>query len=84
MEKGNSVNVKYLDLSKAFDQVPHIRLGEVLRAHGINVKVLNWVINWLTAREQRVILNGEASEWLPIDLGVPQGSVLVANILHNI
>ena len=27
-------------------------------------------------RFQRVVLNGQASEWLPVKAGVPQGSIL--------
>ena len=32
--------------------------------------------SWLTARSQRVVLNGEASELAAVESGVPQGSVL--------
>ena len=72
IETLNDLVDKNLDFSKAFVKVLHRRLGEVLRAHGINGNVLNWVMNWITSREQRVILIGEASEWLPVDLGVPK------------
>ena len=47
-----------------------------LKAHGIDCVVLEWIRRWLKDRKQRVILNGETSDWLPVFIGVPQGSVL--------
>ena len=32
--------------------------------------------NYLSNRQQRVLLNGQSSDWLDINAGVPQGSVL--------
>jgi len=37
----------YLDLSKAFDTVPHNILVEKLAAHSLNGDVLCWVKHWL-------------------------------------
>ena len=74
-DNGHAVDVVYLDFSKAFDKVPHRRLVEKFKAHGIAGKVLGWVQAWLTGRQQRTVLNGEASDWADVDSGVPQGSV---------
>ena len=66
VDKGNSVVVAYLDFSKAFDKVPHKRLNVILEAHGITGKLKEWIVSWLSNRQQRVLLNGENSKWLPV------------------
>ena len=56
--KGYPVDVIYLEFQKAFDNVPLRRLIHKLTAHGIGGKVLNWIRDWLSGREQRVVLLG--------------------------
>ena len=69
-------DVIYLDFQKAFDKVPHKRLMLKLRAHGIEEHLCAWIEDWLSDRQQRVVLNGEVSDWQNVITGVPQGSVL--------
>ena len=76
VDSGIPVDVIYLDLSKAFDTVPHKRLIAKIKAHGIEGDILNWIEEWLRNRKQRVVLNGEVSEWMDVTSSVVQGSVL--------
>ena len=73
--KGQS-DLLILDFSKAFDTVPHQRLLHKLSYYGIRGGTHNWISSWLTQRTQRVVIDGESSEEVPVESGVPQGTVL--------
>ena len=71
----------YLDFQKAFDKVPHKRLGCKLASHGIDGNVPKWIQKWLGGREQRVVINGAESKWVGVLSGVQPGSMLGASII---
>ena len=72
VDEGYNVDVIYLDFANAFDKVPHQRLLQNLEGLGISGKVLSWIRGWLSDGLQRVVLNGNASDWMPVSSGVPQ------------
>ena len=47
VDEGHSIDVIFLDMAKAFDKVPHKRLLEKMRKHGIGGKVLRILSSWL-------------------------------------
>ena len=47
-----------------------------LKSVGVGGSVLSICTEFLSDRRQRVVVDGAASEWIPIILGVPQGSML--------
>ena len=52
VDAGDSVDVIFLDFTKAFDKVPHRRLVSKLKSHGIEGKILDWKSEWLWGRVQ--------------------------------
>ena len=64
-------------MSKAFDKVWHHDL--IYKSHCIgNLAIL--LSSFLTNRKQRVVLNGQFSQWKNIKAGVPQGSILGSSL----
>ena len=63
-------------ISKAFDKAWHEGLLYKLKSFGISRNLLNLFKHYLTDRSERVLLNGQYSNWQPIIAGVPQGSSL--------
>jgi len=75
-DEDTQLDVTVLDLSKAFDKVPHQALLGKLQHYGIEGNVHSWITDFLSGRTQRVIVDGAYSEWEDVVSGVPQGTVM--------
>ena len=56
--------------------MPHHALLQKLEDLQLNEQILTWIREYLTDRRQRVVVNGLASDMLPVLSGVPQVSVI--------
>ena len=75
-DKGHEIRAVFLDISKAFDKVWTQGLIFKLKKIGIEGEMLDILCSFLEDRQQRVTLDGENSDWVDIEAGVPQGSIL--------
>ena len=72
---GKTVRVFLLDFSKAFDRINYKILISKMRKLDINESITNWV-RLSVRKETASKISGVFSDWLPVNGGVPQGTVL--------
>ena len=83
LDQSQLVGVIFMDLSKAFDCIPHDLLIAKLEAYGLSLSALAYIYSYLKGRKQSVRINSITSTYLDTISGVPQGSILGA-FLFNI
>jgi hypothetical protein len=83
LDKNEYVAAILMDLSKAFDCLPHDILLAKLHAYGLSEKAVSLLKSYLTDRKQQIKIGNVVSKWDGIKKGVPQGSIL-GPLLFNV
>jgi hypothetical protein len=83
LDNNKVVGCVAMDLSKAFDSIPHNLLIAKLNAYGLSFDACKFVSSYLSDRMQCVKLNDHYSEWQYVQRGGPQGS-LMGPVLFNV
>ena len=83
LDKNYVVGAILMDLSKAFDCVPHDLIIAKLAAYGFDSNSLQYILSYLTDREEATRIDGSYSLFQILLSGVPQGSIL-GPIIFNI
>ena len=83
LDNDEKVGAVLMDLSKAFNCIPHNLLIAKLDAYGFGRDIVEYVYSYLENRKQCVKINNTKSDFKYILSGVPQGSI-VGPILFNL
>ena len=81
LDKNQYVAAVLMDLSKAFDCLPHDILLDKLSAYGMSTDSVSLLESYLSNRKQQIKINSILSSWADIQKGVPQGSILALYFL---
>ena len=77
LDRNHAMMFVMLDLSAAFDTIDHAHLLKLLQnEYGVRGTVLAWFRTYMEDRTYRVQIDSTTSEHIPLQCGVPQGSVL--------
>ena len=73
----SAVDLVSLNFSRAFDTISHdIIIKKLSLCYNISATALCWINSCVSDHVQRVVYKGVSYDWLSVNSGVPQGSVL--------
>jgi hypothetical protein len=72
LDKNQYVAAVLMDLSKAFDCLPHDILLDKLLAYGMSTDSVSLLESYLSNRKQQIKINSIMSSWTDIQKGVPE------------
>ena len=76
IDENEIVGAFFMDLSKAFDCLPHSLIIAKLHAYDLSFDSCELLSSYLSDRVQRVKIENTRSPWKCVTKGVPQGSIL--------
>ena len=76
LDNSGFIGTILMDLSKAYDCLPHDLFIAKLGAYGLDRSSLRLLMDYLNSRKQRTKVGSSYSKWSEIKHGIPQGSIL--------
>ncbi len=83
LDDHNFVGTVLMDLSKAFDCIPHDLLITKMSAYSLGNKACEFKTSYLSERYKRVKISNKRSSWTPLLKGISRGS-FIGPILFNV
>lgn len=83
LDNNTQTNAIFLDFEKAFHKISHHLLMTKLAQLNLDPHTFSWISDFLTNRNQFVLVNTSSSDTRPVVSGVPQGTVLGPLIYIN-
>jgi len=82
VDRGSSVYISSIDISKAFDRVSHYEMYKSLLEAGVPVIIVDLLHNWYSKLSYALRWNGCISAYFTADSGVRQGSCIFPAIFN--